>query len=680
MNPLSLLTPYRLRIVLRMAFPLLAIGTLGLAVSVLQQEKQLSYQAYENSFYKTREQIAATLRHPTGQLALLNPSAGQNPGLHPVLLPYAALDFDDQAKVQQAIAMAGCAAQYGDKGTLCVGIGNNPWAGGFIYVAGTFNSAPLAAHPIREIAIDQAHRIDVRVSLRGQDYHWIAPFEQTGDPASGGIHGRLTGYTAADAGQPRARPVKDFRGWIWQSPVCAPEGAPDCTHSAFFSVRLPVGVLQDALFAKSRPAWPPEDLANINVSVALLPPGDSPALLDTTRDQATPLFSLRDLQTLLLPGETLRVRDARGKEVLSLSGASSGSEQSWHALLTLVRHLPVDTTIKALQTRSSVPTPLGNFEIELNGDARSVSDALSVVATRVSWFVGAILAALLVAWLVVEAGIIRPISILTRRADKVARSVKTAGALDEFDLSDLRGRDELGVLANCLHDLLRRVREDVEKEAIRAEQERDMWHAVGHEIMSPLQSLMALHGGEHDPSGRYIHRMQQAVRVLYGQASPSEAFQSTTLQLESLDLDAFLRDVAANAPCVGVENVRYEGGTPATVKADPYALEDVVTHILNNANRHRRSGTPITMMLASDERTASLSIRNEGEAIAPELIDKVFEYGVSGQEEAASRGQGLFVVKTYMAKMGGTVAARNTADGVEFTLTLHIAVTQGELR
>src|SRR5262245_22500743 len=125
MNPLARLTPYRLRILLRMAFPLLALATLGLAVSVLQQEKQLRYQAYEQSFYKTREQIAATLRHPTGQLALLNPGAGQAGGLHPVLLPYAALDFDDQAKVQQAVDMAGCAAQYGNKGTLCVGIGNN---------------------------------------------------------------------------------------------------------------------------------------------------------------------------------------------------------------------------------------------------------------------------------------------------------------------------------------------------------------------------------------------------------------------------------------------------------------------------------------------------------------------------------------------------------------------------
>ena len=34
------------------------------------------------------------------------------------------------------------------------------------------------------------------------------------------------------------------------------------------------------------------------------------------------------------------------------------------------------------------------------------------------------------------------------------------------------------------------------------------------------------------------------------------------------------------------------------------------------------------------------------------------------------RGQGLFVAKTYMAKMGGTIGAANTGDGVTFTLAL----------
>lgn len=37
--------------------------------------------------------------------------------------------------------------------------------------------------------------------------------------------------------------------------------------------------------------------------------------------------------------------------------------------------------------------------------------------------------------------------------------------------------------------------------------------------------------------------------------------------------------------------------------------------------------------------------------------------------EGEHRGQSLFVAKTYMAKMGGTINTRNTADGVALVLT-----------
>jgi len=233
------------------------------------------------------------------------------------------------------------------------------------------------------------------------------------------------------------------------------------------------------------------------------------------------------------------------------------------------------------------------------------------------------------------------------------------------------------VLASGLSDLLQRVKEDVERERIRTEQEKDMWHAVGHEIMSPLQSLLALHGSRDDDSSRYIHRMQQAVWVLYGSASPSEAFQSTTLQLAALDLDEFLRHVAANAPCVDIADVRYQAwGTPVLVRADDYALEDVVTHVLRNADRFRPKGSAITLTLEASETAATVQIHNQGPAIPDALIDKIFEYGVSDQADSAAqgnRGQGLFVARTYMAKMGATITAANVADGVCFTLTLQRA-------
>lgn len=73
--------------------------------------------------------------------------------------------------------MAGCLVQYERSGSLCVAIGNNPWAGGFIYAASTFASGTLVTHRIGDELLDGSHRLRVTASLRGQTYRWIAPFE-----------------------------------------------------------------------------------------------------------------------------------------------------------------------------------------------------------------------------------------------------------------------------------------------------------------------------------------------------------------------------------------------------------------------------------------------------------------------------------------------------------------------
>lgn len=680
-----LLATYRLRILFRGVFLLLALATVGLALSVLQQEKQLSYNNYQSNFNKTRLQISATLRHPAGQLALLNPPADkQRASLRPLLLPYSAIDFDDQNKVQQAIAMSGCLVQYGNEGALCSGIGNNPWAGGFIYIAGNFNSNQLVSHKRGNESLTQAHRLKVSVSLRGQTYRWIAPFEEEIAPArqNQGVRGRWTGFNESEANRPNARPIRDFRGWAWQQAICnqadQDDKDTDCQKNTFFSLRLPIPVLQEALFEKKRPVWPPQDLDQMEVSLSVLPPDSETALLDSKNAPTATPFSLKDLQDNLLPGETLRIRkrDAQNTQddLISLTGAFEQIDESWNVLTRLIRRLPVDEYDVPLESRETISTPLANYEVLLKGDVRSVSKSLSVVASRVSWFVGAMLLALTMAWLLIEVSIIRRITLLTKRAVSLSKTMKRAGELEQFDVSDLRSPDELGVLASCLHDLLRRVKEDVERETIRTEQEKEMWHAVGHEIMSPLQSLMALHGNADDQSNRYISRMQQAIRVLYGSASPSEAFQSTVLQVSEIDITLFLKNVADNAPMVGIPDVAYQGTDEVVmVKADEYSLEDVVTHVLRNAERYRKPGTAISIRLQNSETAATITIHNDGPHIADDLIDKIFEYGVSEQHDSGAngnRGQGLFVAKTYMAKMGGTISVQNVERGVSFVLTL----------
>ena len=89
--------------------------------------------------------------------------------------------------------------------------------------------------------------------------------------------------------------------------------------------------------------------------------------------------------------------------------------------------------------------------------------------------------------------------------------------------------------------------------------------------------------------------------MLYGTASPAEALQAANVPEGRLDLDAFLRNVADNAHFAGILDVVYDlvpgHPGPVIVRADEFALEDVVTHILRNADRYRPAGSPIRLTL-----------------------------------------------------------------------------------
>lgn len=716
---------FRRRIIFRAAFVLLMIFTLTLALEVLKDEKQRSVRLYSEGTKKTMAELVAKLRHPSGQLALLNPEAARPNSTHlirPLVLPYAGLDFADQTKAQQTVETVGCPMQYPDGSTLCVAIGNSARSGGFVYVVGSFATALLQAREPSELNLTGLHRARVTLNVAGEVTRWIAPFELTGESSAPGQRGRLTGFvedavtaaaTSFQALERKTRPVKEFRAWVWQDAECLQAARNDeaCPRRTFYSIRLPVEAFRDAIFSDPRPAWPPLVLSKTGIRMEMFGPGSDQPVFDSATPGAAPPFSWSDLEGSLAPGETVTIRALQARSVLASKDEPSvlpivsirgkeelGATPAWW-IAKLISYLPLGPSSVPAPTTETLNTLTGRYQLDLNGDVRAIERNLAATATRLSWFIAAMLGAIVLAWIVIEIGLIRRIAVLTKRAAALSHNVNINTAMvGELDVADLRGKDELGILAGGLADLLQRVKSDLKREQIRADQERDTWHAVGHEIMSPLQSLMVLHGQEIDPSHRYVKRMQQAVKVLYGSASPSEAIESSKLQMGVLELVAFLNNVAQNAHFAGIESVQFSTAlSERLVHADEYSLEDVVTHVLNNAKRYRLPGTPINISLSQAQEggvnEALIQIENQGPIISLDLIDKVFEYGVSapgdnvstgikdggsihdqvGTQSALStehRGQGLFVAKTYMSKMQGSIRAVNTANGVRFELRL----------
>ena len=677
------LASFRRRILIRSVFLLLALATLALTVVLLQDEKARSYRNYQQAFRKTQGDLMARLRQPSGLLALLNPGAGGAPTpVRPLVLPYASLDLDDPGKAQQAVDLAGCSVLYPDDSALCAGIGSSPYAGSYIYLVGSFASGDLVGRAPNDPDLLSVHRAVISLDMPGEQRTWVAPFEQQSMRGEPLVRGRFVAYpwrgeSELPAG---ARALRDFRASVWQSAACASGGEPpECARRVSYAMRIPVESYRAAL-EQQPPAWPPRELERVRLRVQVLPPESDRPLFDSNADGAVAPAAVQDLAALLQPGEVLTIARQDGgltPPVAVLKARDEGTAASSPLILRLIDRLPVAARPGTLGARETIATPLGTFEARLSGDARGIDQGLGVIATRMAWYVAAMLGAIVLAWLVIEVGLIRRIAVLTKRAAAVSHNVQKDASgherIGQLDVSDLRGRDELGILAGGLADLLQRVKSDVQREQLRAQRERDMLQAVGHEILSPLQSLMVLHPEPGDPAHRYVQRMQQAVRVLYGQASPSEALEAAQLELAPLDLDAFLREVAGNAHFAGLADVRYAPlAAPLTVRADAFSLEDIVTHILRNADRHRDPGTPITLSLQRHAKHAVIGIHNVGPAIPADLLERIFDYGVSeapAQEGGGRRGQGLFVARTYMAKMNATVEAANVADGVLFSLS-----------
>lgn len=116
--------------------------------------------------------------------------------------------------------------------------------------------------------------------------------------------------------------------------------------------------------------------------------------------------------------------------------------------------------------------------------------------------------------------------------------------------------------------------------------------------------------------------------------------------------------------------IEIKGQTQAVF--DPSRLEQVVSNLIENALKYG-NGQPISLTIESDARSVSLSVKDNGIGINPELKERIFnrfERGVD-PNEVSGFGLGLFISKEIMDAHNGSISAVSIAgQGSTFKITL----------
>jgi signal transduction histidine kinase len=122
--------------------------------------------------------------------------------------------------------------------------------------------------------------------------------------------------------------------------------------------------------------------------------------------------------------------------------------------------------------------------------------------------------------------------------------------------------------------------------------------------------------------------------------------------------------VRAAADAAGVSmTVREVDADLPPVSADPTRIREVLGNLLSNALRHTPAGGSVHVEVARSGASAvSVTVRDSGPGIAPDVLPRVFERFVRTPDSPGS-GLGLAIARDLIEAHGGTIVAESPPGG-----------------
>jgi len=266
--------------------------------------------------------------------------------------------------------------------------------------------------------------------------------------------------------------------------------------------------------------------------------------------------------------------------------------------------------------------------------------------------------AALLALFVAQASL-RPVTRLTRAAERVATTQDLAASID------VRRRDELGRLASSLNAMLAAL--DTSRE-----QQRELIRDASHELQTPLTSLrtnvevLAGRPGMPETERRRLladvsQQVAELTALMDNLVELARDTDTPTEETTEIDLDRLVTDAVdrarLRAPDVSIE-LDLE---PTRVEGRRHQLERAIVNVLDNACKWSPPGGQVDVRL----RNGTITVRDHGAGIDREDLPRVFDsfYRAPAARAMPGSGLGLAIVRRVVDAHGGNVALEPAPGG-----------------
>lgn len=298
----------------------------------------------------------------------------------------------------------------------------------------------------------------------------------------------------------------------------------------------------------------------------------------------------------------------------------------------------------------------------LSGFVRTSSIALPVLLLLVG----------LGAWLIARTSL-SPL----RRFHRLATSVGTQSLSQRVSSSGLP--TELYELAQAFNSMLERIDDGYQRlQAFSSE--------LAHEMRTPVATLM----GRTQVGLSKTRTAAELREVLEGNVEELERLarliadmlfiasaehNEDILNREPVDLAREAQQVTEYLSLLAEErSLTLEVSGAATVVGDRRLIQRALSNLVSNAIRHAQANSQVDLLIAIDDKQATVNVVNAGDGIAPDHLPYIFErfYRVDSARARldGGTGLGLAIVRSIMSAHGGQVSAQSARDGkTTFTLS-----------